>query len=219
MDPTFGWNSEASQPPIKLSDFSHSRRRMIMKAPHKVAIIFAFVAAIVTLSTVFRSQDATSKTSEELVDSAGNLKVPPDYRTTYEYLGSWAIAADKSQEGSKQIHTVYASPGTIESYRRTGKFPDGSVLVKEVFATKTQPMTTGTVSHEDKLQGWFMMVKDDKNAHPENDLWGDGWGWSWFDAGNPNKTTSKNYKTDCKTCHVPAQATDWVYTNGYPPLH
>ena len=189
-----------------------------MKARYKVAIIFAFVGAVGTLSTVSRSRDATANKVEALVDNAGNLKVPSDYRTTYEYLGSWAIAADEGQEGSKQIHTVYASPGTIESYRMSGKFSDGSVLVKEVFATKTRPMTTGTVSHGDKLQGWFMMVKDDKKAHPENNLWGDGWAWSWFDASNPNKTTSTDYKTDCKSCHVPAQATDWVYTNGYPSL-
>jgi hypothetical protein len=49
-------------------------------------------------------------------------------------------------------------------------------------------------------------------------LWGDGWGWSWFDAGTPMKTTSTNYKTNCLPCHVPAQATDWIYTSGYPTL-
>ncbi len=27
------------------------------------------------------------------------------------------------------------------------------------------------------------MVKDSKNSHPGNPLWGDGWGWSWFDRG------------------------------------
>jgi hypothetical protein len=47
---------------------------------------------------------------------------------------------------------------------------------------------------------------------------GDGWGWSWFDAGNPTKTTSTDFKVNCLGCHVPAQATDWIYVNGYPPL-
>jgi len=41
---------------------------------------------------------------------------------------------------------------------------------------------------------------------------------SWFAAGNPTKTTSTSYKKDCLSCHVPAQATDWVYTSGYPTL-
>jgi hypothetical protein len=66
--------------------------------------------------------------------------------------------------------------------------------------------------------GWFVLVRDSKNSHPGNKLWGDGWGWSWFDAGNPSKTTSTDYKVDCLPCHEPARATDWIYVQGYPEL-
>jgi Cytochrome P460 len=151
------------------------------------------------------------------VDAAGNIHVPADYQVAYEYLGSWAIA-DESGHSSQQLHDVYASPGTIAAFRKTGQFPDGATLVKEVFTTATAPMTTGTVSHADQLKGWFVMVKDGKGDHPGNALWGDGWGWSWFDADKPLKTTSTDYKTDCQPCHIPAQATDWIYRQGYPPL-
>ena len=72
--------------------------------------------------------------------------------------------------------------------------------------------------HGDKLKGWFVMVKDSKGTHPGNPLWGDGWGWSWFDADKPLKTTSTDYHSDCQGCHVPATATDWIYVNGYPVL-
>jgi hypothetical protein len=159
----------------------------------------------------------TGTTAETVSDARGNLRVPADYRTGYQFLGSWAIAADQGQ-GSKQIHVVYASPGTIAAYRKSGRFPDGAVLVKEVFEAATEEMATGTVSHVETLKGWFVMVKDSKGSHPGNKLWGDGWGWSWFDAGNPTKTTSTDYKNDCQSCHVPAQATDWIYVQGYPAL-
>jgi hypothetical protein len=152
-----------------------------------------------------------------VVDAKGNLRVPENYRSAYQALGSWAIATD-SGAGSKEIHEVYASPGAIDAYRKTGRFPERTVLVKEVFGTSTNQMTTGTVSHADKLKGWFVMVKDGKNSHPGNPLWGDGWGWSWFDADKPLKTTSTNYKADCLGCHVPAKSTDWIYVNGYPAL-
>ena len=33
-------------------------------------------------------------------------------------------------------------PGTIAAYRKDGHFPDGTVLVKEVFNTTTRDMTT-----------------------------------------------------------------------------
>ena len=155
---------------------------------------------------------------EAVVDAQGNLHVPSNYRAVYEFLGTWAIAAEK-RAGSSELHTVYANPGTVAAYHTSGHFPDGTVLIKEVYETSTAPMTTGMVSHAQTLKGWFVMVKDSTNIrHPGNSLWGDGWGWLWFDAGNPSKTTSTDYKKDCLACHVPARATDWVYTSGYPAL-
>ena len=182
----------------------------------------AGVGLLSLVSLVFIAQMGLTATNsgskaEAVVDAHGSLRVPADYRTSYQFLGSWAVAADRS-EGSKQIHTVYASPGAVAAYRKDGRFPDGSVLVKEVFQTATGAMTTGTVSHAQTLQGWFVMVKDSKDSHPGNKLWGNGWGWSWFDAANPTKTTSTDFKVDCLSCHVPARASDWIYVQGYPAL-
>lgn len=151
-------------------------------------------------------------------DAQGNLHVPADYRDQFEFLGAWSAAAD-SGPGAKQIHIVYASPGTKAAFKRTGKFPDGTVLVKEQFEAETAPMTPGIISHAQKLIGWFVLVKDDTNRHPGNALWGDGWGWSHFNADAPAKTTATNYQTDCKGCHIPAQATGFIYLQGYPTLH
>jgi hypothetical protein len=160
---------------------------------------------------------ATDPAAEAVVDANGYLRVPAQYRTSYQFLGSWAVA-DGVGKSPNQLHVVYASPGTIAAYRRDKRFPDGSVLVKEVFQTATGPMKTGTVSRAQTLKGWFVMVKDSKDSHAGNALWGDGWAWSWFDADNPLKTTSTNYRVNCLPCHVPARATDLVYVQGYPPL-
>lgn len=160
---------------------------------------------------------ANDPAAKGVVDANGNLRVPANYRTSYQFLGTWAVqeAPDKSPN---QLHIVYASPGTIAAYRKHKRFPDGSVLVKEVFQTGTEPMKTGIVSRAQTLKGWFVMVKDTKDSHPGNALWGDGWAWSWFDADNPSKTTSTNYRVNCLPCHVPARATDWIYVQGYPAL-
>src|SRR5262249_958662 len=191
-------------------------------------VSLALLAAIAALVLAVSSSTADSRTEprmsradgrklEDVVDAQGNLRVPSDYRAAYEFLGTWAIAAAKGV-GSSELHNVYATPGTIAAYRTTGRFSDGTVLIKEVFDTSTASLTTGTVSQARTLKGWFVMVKDGKNSHPESLLWGEGWGWSWFDAGNPVKTTSTNYRTDCRSCHLPAQETDWIYKSGYPTL-
>jgi hypothetical protein len=190
-----------------------------MKTIAVTGLALAGVAAMGALAAGQIGATASSNGPEgdAVVDATGNLHVPHDYRTAYQLLGSWAVAGDRGQ-GSKELHVVYASPGTIAGYRRDGRFPDGAELVKEVFQAATGQMTTGTVSRAETLKGWFVMVKDSDARHAGNKLWGDGWGWSWFDAANPSKTTSTDYRTNCQGCHVPAQASDWVYVDGYPPL-
>jgi hypothetical protein len=213
----------------------HSNKRLweesIMKAimvAVSAAGIAAMVAVVANGQTALVAADGELK-AEAAADMNGNLHVPNAYRTTYEFLGTWAVAADQGQ-GSQELHVVYASPGTITAYRRDGHFPDGTVLVKEVHFAATGQMTTGTVSHADKLRGWFVMVKDSGGRYPGNNMWGDGWGWGWFDAANPSTPSrslplpgggvaaSLDYRENCKSCHVPAQATDWIYVDGYPPL-
>jgi Cytochrome P460 len=192
-----------------------------MRAVHvknlAISGIVAATIAYVGYGAMRTTAAGDSSSAAAVVDATGKLRVPQDYRTTYQSFGSWAIAADEGR-GSKEVHVVFASPGSIETYRKDGHFPDGTVLVKEVFKTATKELTTGTVSRADQLKGWFVMVRDSAGRYPGNDLWGDGWGWSWFDAADPLKSKSTNYMFECKSCHVPAQATDWVYIDGYPAL-
>lgn len=154
---------------------------------------------------------------DRAVDGAGVLHVPADYRTTYQGLGAWAVAADQGQ-GSKELHVVYASPGAAAAYKRGRSFPDGTVLVKEVHEASTAAMTTGTISHASRLKGWFVMVRDTKNTHPGDRRWGDGWGWAWFDADKPRTAKTVDYKAECLTCHEPARATEFSYVAGYPAI-
>ena len=183
-----------------------------MKAIAILSTAMAAAALVVSLAA------AAPKGPPAVADAAGNIHVPAGYATSYEYLGTWGVAADKAA-GSKEMHIVFASPGSIVAFRKTGHFPQGTVLVKEVRDADTASMTTGAVSHPTKLKGWFVAVRDTQDSHPGNKLWGDGWGWSWFDADKPMHTTSTDYHNDCQGCHVPAKATDWMYTPGYAALH
>jgi Cytochrome P460 len=158
-----------------------------MKIVSLAAALVSLVAIAVVLALRSSAGDGQSElrmsradaTQEAVVNARGDLHVPSNYRAAYEFLGTWAIAADK-QIGSRELHNVYATPGTIAAYRTGGRFPEGTVLIKEVYEASTAPMTTGTVSHAQTLKGWFVMVKDGTGTHPDNPLWGDGWGWSWF---------------------------------------
>jgi hypothetical protein len=145
-----------------------------VKSIDVAGIGIAGISAMVAVA-VYGQADTTTASNgpkaEAVADAAGNLHVPDAYRISYQSLGTWTVAADQGQ-GAKELHVVYASPGTITAYRKGGRFPDGAVLVKEVFEAATGPMTTGTVSHAQALKGWFVMVKDSQGRHPGNKLWG-----------------------------------------------
>jgi len=174
--------------------------------------------ALVAGTIVFATNGPAAEPFSPFVDGAGNITIPKDFRS-WRFLGTWGVAADEdNQVGSKGFHNVYTQPETVSAFRATGKFPDGAVLVKELFKAKTDAMTTGEISYATETEGWFIMVKDAEGRFKDNKLWGDGWGWALFKAENPASTVSEDYKSDCLPCHQPARKDDWVYLRGYPDL-
>jgi len=175
---------------------------------------------ILTLVVLASHQQAKSQTNPrfngfDLVDNTGNIRKPSDYRDEYEALGTYTVLDPKGD----QMHLTYASPRTAEYFRKTGKYPDGTVLVKEVFGTDHAQMTTGDAHWASGTKVWFVMIKDAKGRYPGNPLWGDGWGWALFKSDSPDKQVATDYKKDCLGCHIPAKSTDWVYVQGYPVLN
>lgn len=154
------------------------------------------------------------------VDDSGNISFPQGFRTAMVHLGSWFVG----QGAASGFHDVYTELATVEAYRKTGKFPDGATLVKELRAHSSGNYTTGdAVAFANQgLKQWFVMIKDDVGRFPGNPLWGSGWGWALYkppvDADGVSVNTATDYKVDCLGCHVPASENDLVYTEAYPTL-
>lgn len=180
----------------------------------RISIVILALIVLASYHSV-NSQKTDIFNGFELVDKAGNIRKPADYRDRYQALGVFSVA---DPNGNVDLHYTYAPPGTAEYYRKNGKFADGTVLVKEVFGSDHGQMTTGEVHWAKGTKIWFIMVKDEKGRYPGNPLWGDGWGWALYKSDAPDKQVATDYKKDCLGCHVPAKATDWVYVQGYPVL-
>src|SRR5215475_987334 len=183
------------------------------------------LAVVIALSYhEVKSQGATSFSGFDLVDKTGNIRKPDGYRDLYQILGTFAVfnaipmSGGSPREKAADIHYTYASPGTAEYYRKTGKFPDGAVLVKEVFGTDHGTLTTGDAHWASGTKQWFVMIKDEKGRFPNNPLWAEGWGWALFKSDAPDKQVATAFTKDCQGCHLPASSTDWVYIQGYPAL-
>ncbi|WP_444927698.1 cytochrome P460 family protein [Microbulbifer sp. TRSA002] len=180
------------------------------------AYLFTSLVLTLVLGISAKADEDLNSTYKSMVDSQGNITLPDNYRREWVFLGSYQV---KSSSGDGwDTHNVYTQPEAVEGYRKKGKFPDGTVLVKDVNSTQSEPLTTGLAYYSSDLQFTFMMVKDDNNRFPENPAWAEGWGWALFKPGIA-KSETETWKgtglNNCFGCHLPAKNNDWVYTQGY----
>ena len=111
------------------------------------------ILALVVLagSHSVNSQKTDTFNGFELVDKAGNIRKPADFRDRYPTLGTYFVLDPKGN----QMHATHASPGAAEYYRKNGKFADGTVLVKEVFGSEHGQLTTLVTADE---RGWMALA-------------------------------------------------------------
>ena len=180
--------------------------------------IASLIVALVVLTgqQPLRSQSKGSANGFDLVDNTGNIRKPVDFRDLYQALG---VYTPVDLNNNTQMHYTYASPGTAEYYRKTGKFADGTVLVKEVFGTDHARMTTGDAHWASGTKVWFVMIKDEQASLSRTTHCGvtDGDGH----YSKPMRPTSRSRRTTRKTAWAATfrlQSTDWVYIQGYPVL-
>ena len=178
--------------------------------------IGAALAILAGLSVSSQVVMAADDDFSPYVDNQGNISFPDGFRSSMVHLGSWFVP----EGGASGFHDVYTEKESVEAFRRTGSFPDGATIVKELRAAEAGTYTTGTnVSFAtDGLKQWFVMIKDEKGRFADNPIWGDGWGWALYMPDDRNVNVASDYKTDCLGCHVPAKANDWLYTEAYPTL-
>ena len=197
--------------------FTPGRRKSRRHTENDMNIKLPIVILTLLYGAVSVADESFTSAYENLVDDAGNIALPDNFRTDWTFLGTWSIAekdversSEASGHGAAGLHNVYTQSGVAQYYQKHGKFPDGAMLVKELLKASTAPMTTGAVSRGVEVEGWFVMVKDTKGRFDSNPLWGDGWGWVLFNADQPKTPVTKNFKTECLGCHIPARDDDWI---------
>jgi hypothetical protein len=186
-----------------------------------VKTIFKVIFSSILLINTFGAHAMAEDTFSAHVDDKGNISLPKNFRNDMAHLGSWFVP----EGGASGFHDVYTEKASIVHYKRTGKFPDGATIVKELRSSHAGTYSTGqNVSYATNgLKQWFVMIKDIKGRFANNSLWGDGWGWALYKPdikqGSQFKNVATTYKTDCIGCHIPAKQNDWIYTEAYPSLN
>ena len=116
---------------------------------------------------------------------------------------------------SREFHSVYINPEAYDHYQKTGNFPDGTVLVKELISVGSKQASSGNGYFMGEFIGLEVSLKDKTRFKNEPG------NWAYFSFGHKYllKGKAKAQATaSCNECHEGAADDDYVFTQYYPVL-
>ena len=184
--------------------------------------------ALIAVSFVLcdaRPVAAQTRQSTAVFDSDGKLKLPTGYRG-WIFVGAPLTpnGLNNGKAGFPEYHHVYVEEKNVDAYLKTGSFPEGTVIVKELTRVLDPTFPDGSRT-EPSGRGYFNgvfngideSVKDSKRFARTN-------GWGYFTFGHHpepyEKASEERPSTECAGCHIANVAkTDMTWIQFYPILH
>jgi hypothetical protein len=138
-----------------------------------------------------------------LLSSFGLSASAPDAIAYPDNFRKWTHVKSGPSAARGGVHHIFANDKAIEGYR-TGRFPDGAVIVFDVIATKdlaALPMD-GPRALVD------VMVKDGAKYAASG-----GWGFEEFNGDSrAERALTDETRAACFTCHVKQKDQDYVFS-------
>jgi hypothetical protein len=185
--------------------------------------VVALLGSVVIVAGLQRAASAQSSPAWGPEWTAnGELILPRDHHK-WVFLGSPLTpnALNGGEAAFPEYHNVYVQPEAFRTYRKTGQWPEGTIMFKELQLTRPGTNPDGS-SVEASGRGYFpaalngvdISVKDSKQFKDTN-------GWGFFNFGHHAppyaKTAAPQPKDACAGCHI-ANATDMVFIKFYAPI-
>lgn len=149
-------------------------------------------------------------------DHNGELVKPVGYRR-WIYVGAPLTPHDMNhgQATFPEFHSVYIDPRSYDHYEKTGKFRDGTVMIKELVRVGAKQATSGHGYFMGDFTGLEVLMKDRQRFQDQPGHWG------FFSFGHEYPLKPKatiQPVASCSTCHSASADDDFVFTQYYPVL-
>ena len=126
---------------------------------------------------------------------------------------SYREGEPEATPGPQEFHNLYIAPAAYREYKKSGKFPEGTMLVMEIMTAASQVSINQRGHFQDKARGIEVALKD-SSQYDE--------GWAYFNYirrdGSAAPSVKAFKKESCWACHNEHAATDNVFTQFYPML-
>jgi hypothetical protein len=190
------------------------KQRYLGTSAGKTRFISAFLACVFAMAL---SGQAEAAQGAATYTAKGELMMLKNYRQ-WVFVGAPVTPNDMNngKAAFPEFHHVYIDPASFATYKKTGKFPNGTVIVKELAGVGAKSSASGSGYFAGEFIGVAASVKDAKRfaKEPGN--------WAYFsfmgDDGKALASAKAQATAACNTCHQQNAAEDLVFTQHYPVL-
>ena len=146
----------------------------------------------------------------------GELLLPKNYRK-WVFVGAPVTPNDMNdgKAAFPEFHNVYIDHASYKAYSKTGQFPEGTTLIKELVTVGAKKAASGNGYFQGEFIGVEAAVKSAKQFPDEPG------NWAYFSFGKfPDLADSAKAHpaASCNACHQAVAEEDWVFTQYYPVL-
>ena len=184
------------------------------------AVLLSSLLFVAYLASLQVNLVEAGMTDAVMFDENGNLIQPKDYVwRDWIYVGTPITPNDLNPPEAPfpEFHNVYIDPKAFRHYKKTGNFPQGTVLIKELVSVGSKEASSGKGYFQGNFIGLEAAVKDAKRFPDEPG----NWVYFTFSHKAPPypKTANRQPTVACNSaCHQELAGDDWVFTQFYPVL-
>ncbi len=179
-------------------------------------MVVALVIHFARMESVGATSSPALQAKPYSFDSQGRLIRPVGYRQ-WVYVGTPLTpnSLNPPEAAFPEFHNVYIDPVSYVHYAETGKFREGTILVKELVSVGSEDEVSGKGYFMGDFVGLEATIKDSDRFpnEPAN--------WAYFSFGHsyPLAEAAEAFPAGaCNACHEASAKDDWVFTQYYPVL-
>ncbi|MEH6443183.1 MAG: cytochrome P460 family protein [Oceanospirillaceae bacterium] len=174
---------------------------------------------LITISSSVPTIYAEEIASPAQFNAQERLILPLDYR---EWIQVGANVSPHELNNGKspfnEMRTIYMDRGAFSEWKKTGKFRQGTFLLKEVMSVTHYTGLTGAGYGAGDIAAVAGMLKDAKRFPNEPGNWGF-FRYPKLEGSKYFQATSEQFPTGkCSGCHVAGAQDDMIFTQHYPVL-
>ena len=185
--------------------------------PRTILLVSVLALLALLLGTIPIQANAAEDFPKPGFNDKGQLIRPDVSYREWVYIGTPLTpnALNPPEAPFPEFHNVYIHPSDFDHWKRTGTFPDGTVIIKELVLVGATQAVSGKGYFMGEFTGLEAAIKDSERFKDEPGF------WAYFSFGHsyPLADSSQAFPAPaCNACHAASAADDFVFTQFYPVL-